>query len=1295
MHQDDNGYLWFGTYDGLNLYNSKNILVYRFDLQIEESLCSNIIHKITPAGNNELWISTFLGLNKFSLTDRKVTESYPECPEAKLLGCDKQGNTCLILKDNYIQYYRSESKKFHKIPLNGLKKSDVKALYAINKNTFNLLTKDGRLMRLTFSPKNGKTDLQKETDFKHKYEVTFASYDYQFLYWIDENGWLFMKNLSSEQTIFIKDMKEIISRYGIVSEITTFKNDIYLAFKSNGVLKLVRNKGYRAEEVNMKIGIFSLLKDRYQDILWIGTDGQGVEMYYNKPDQFQSLTLDQLPFNLQKPVRAIYTEKDQLWIGTKGGGIVCIENYDQISSENVAPTKAKSFTSKDGLPNNQVFAIQKSHYSDILWIGTEGPGISYYSFTNNKIKTPNGSNSNEIEKVHSICETNDSTLWLATAGAGIQKVIFQSTNGVIRIKSVEKFTFENNGRICNEFHSLTNIKKSTLLIGSRGGYGLIKFNTESYEYSFIPMNSKEYSAIGDVLSVHQSKDSIFYIGASSGLTKLQFLPHNKTKFIQQFDRRDGLANDMIHGILEDKDNCIWLSTNKGLAKYNPQNNYFHTYTQGIEVTEFSDDAFWQEPGSNRLFFGGTNGLVWFEPGADKKPVFQTNFSFFDLKFSGKSVPWSDYFNSQPQQIEIPPKVRSFTISFVAADNFHSNNYEYSYQLKGYSSSWVKLQKNNAATFSNLPAGDYILNIKFNNDVFNAEENVHSIKIRVLPSWYFTSTMIFIYMILGLLIMLFIIWKVRMKIKKKQKAFARKMEEEQREKLLETKLNFFTNITHELCTPLTLINGVSGQITAEIEENPTLKKYTNVLNNNVASLNQLIQEVLDFRKIEDSEFALCTTEKVSISKLAMELKESFRSLSTQNNVKFDIQVAPELNWNTDSAYLKKILTNLTSNAFKYCKKEGWIEIKIRIENNHLKLSVFNTGPGIAPDEIPHIFNRFRISNDLSQKTNIQNAARNGLGLSICRSLVNILRGTIEVKSEYGENAEFIVTLPEANCHEKKPATNNTKRSDQSSASSSEIKSSKPGILVVDDNQDITWLINQTLSSQYHIQEASNGLEALKLIDTETPELIITDIIMPGMTGLELTKQIKAGKYTKNIPIIIISAKITNTEQAEGYETGADAYLTKPFSSELLTSVANRLIQNKHGLKNYYKSSESVYEFSEGKLVHSEDKELLKNVIDIIKDNIENEELRPGFIADELGMNVRSFYRQFKNMSSLSPSEFIKDYRLNYAVQMLLITKLTVQEIIYKTGITNKSYFYREFAKKFNMTPKEYRNQEQNN
>lgn len=249
--------------------------------------------------------------------------------------------------------------------------------------------------------------------------------------------------------------------------------------------------------------------------------------------------------------------------------------------------------------------------------------------------------------------------------------------------------------------------------------------------------------------------------------------------------------------------------------------------------------------------------------------------------------------------------------------------------------------------------------------------------------------------------------------------------------------------------------------------------------------------------------------------------------------------------------------------------------------------------------------------------------------------------------------------------------------------------------MDDNQDITWLINQTLSSQYHIQEASNGLEALKLIDTETPELIITDIIMPGMTGLELTKQIKAGKYTKNIPIIIISAKITNTEQAEGYETGADAYLTKPFSSELLTSVANRLIQNKHGLKNYYKSSESVYEFSEGKLVHSEDKELLKNVIDIIKDNIENEELRPGFIADELGMNVRSFYRQFKNMSSLSPSEFIKDYRLNYAVQMLLITKLTVQEIIYKTGITNKSYFYREFAKKFNMTPKEYRNQEQNN
>lgn len=1295
MHQDKNGYLWFGTYDGLNLYNSKNVFVYRFDLQIEKSLCSNIIHKITPAENDYIWVSTFLGLNKFSLNKREVTESYPECPEAKLLACDPLGNTCVIINNHYIQYYRPEDLKFHQIPLNEIILAEILSIYPKDVNTFLMLMANGALLKLEIQSENGSFRPIITKDSEHKYEIRLGTFEKQTLYWIDKNGWLYARNLLKNQTVFVKDISDLINKFGTVAQISSFQNDIYLAFKSNGVLKLVRNKQYQPQEVNMKTGVFSLLPDRRQNIMWIGTDGQGVQMYYDKPDQFHNIKLDQLPFSLQKPVRAIYAENNNLWIGTKGGGIVCINNYGNISNNNLNSDQVKSFTTNEGLSSNQVFSLQKSNHNNLLWIGTEGPGLSYFLIDKRKILTPSGSENLKIEKVHSICEINDSTLWIATAGAGLQKIIYNYSNEYVDIVSVEIFTFKKNGRECNEFHALLNLGDSTLLIGSRGGYGLIKFNTITNEYSFIPLNNSEYSAIGDVLSVHQSKDSIFYIGASSGLTKMQVLPGNQFNLLKQFDRRDGLANDMIHGILEDKDGCIWLSTNKGLTKYNPKNNYFHNYIRDLDITEFSDDAFWQSPLTGRLYFGGVNGLVWMDSKKNIVPQYKAELNFFELKFSGETVAWSDYYNPEEQELVIPPNVKSFSISFVAVDNYSFDNYEYSYKLEGYSPDWVKLQKSNEITFSSLPHKVFNLHVKFNNDVFSSENNTHTILVRIQPPWYLEIYMLIAYIFLALGLFILSIFYLKNQINKKQLAITKKLEEEQRENLLETKLNFFTNITHELCTPLTLINGLSAQIDSHAKNDLQLKQYTTVLNKNVTNLNDLIQEILDFRKIEDSEFGMCHMQEISINKLISEITDSFTPLSIQNNIDFKVEAADSIFWQTDPAFLKKILTNLISNAFKYSQNGGIIKVSAYkdIESKTLRISVYNTGIGIKESEIQSIFHRFNVLNHTSEATNITSASRTGLGLSICKSLVNSLKGTIEVRSEIGKYAEFIVLLPDLPFANNGSRNNNYKNEKSRKVKYPETPSSRPQILVVDDNSDITWLITQTLSAEYEIREASDAMEALEIIKEKTPDLIITDIIMPQMSGLDLVANVKSGTYTKHIPIIIVSAKITNNEQAQGFKIGADAYLTKPFSPPLLASVVHRLLNNKTELKKYYQSSDSAFEFSDGKVIHVEDKVLLEKVITIIKENLDNEELRPSFIASQLGMNLRSFYRYFKNFSDLAPNDFIKDYRLNHAAQMLLTTKLTVQEIIYKTGFSNKSFFYREFLRKFNMTPKEYRNQEE--
>jgi len=1292
MYQDEYGYLWIGTYDGLNLFNSKDVSVHRFDLQIEKSLCSNIIHKITPAEKDYLWISTFLGLNKFSIKDKEVTESFPECPEAKLIASDNQGNTCIILSDNEIQFYNPKTQEFSPIAIGNMKKSDVLALFCVSDKQFNVLLKNGYFLQITIDGEK-KSIVKTHSEQLHKYPLQSASFVDNTLYWVDENGWLYRRNFETDQTVFISNIESLLEQYGNISQITPFQDDIYLAFKSNGVLKLTQNNQYKPEKVNMNIGVFSLLNDKYQNILWIGTDGQGVQMYYDKPDNFQYITLNQLPYSFQKPVRAIYTEDSDMWIGTKGEGVIQIKNYDELSENKIEPGKVNIFSTTNGLSSDLVFSITKSKFRNLLWVGTEGPGLSYYSFDDKQMKTPQSKSNWKIEKVHSICETDDHTLWAATAGSGLQKITYHQHQNTILIDSVEVFLFTKKDRICNEFHAIRYIGDSTLLIGSRGGYGLVEFNINTNDYRFIPMNSADYSAIGDVLSLYQSKDSIFYIGASSGLTKMQLLPDNQTRLINQFNRKDGLVNDMIHGILEDAEGCLWFSTNKGLTKYNPRNNFFHNYVQDLMVTEFSDDAYFQDNQTKRLFFGGVNGVIWMDPQGFNHTAIKTNLLFSDLKFFDKKVRWTENYDESRNQITIPAEVTDFTLSFIAVDNYSSNNYEYSYMLESYNHNWINIQKNNEVTFNHLPAGNYVLRVKYNNDVFNNEFNENTISIVVLPPWYLTYWMKICYVLLAFLIFYLIIRQINRNADQKKEMFTRKVEEEQREKLLESKLNFFTNVTHDLCTPLTLISGLTDQIEAQSGQSRDLKKMTSILKSNVSNLNELIQEVLDFRRIEDSGFGTHHITLVNISTLIKEITGLFLQQAKESDIEFSVSYPDTLTWNTDLAFIKKILNNLISNAFKYSQKGGVIKVSAEVVENNLIIRVYNTGVGIHESEIPKLFNRFNIINQEKTSTNISSASRNGLGLSICKSLITSLKGNIDVKSEFGKYAEFAVFLPIYDNEKDVLSADNTEDKELSKDLLLSSNNIQPTVLLVDDNKDITWLISRSLSDNFNILKAGSAIQALEIIKEKTPDLIITDIVMPGISGLEFVRQIKEGKYTKHIPVIIVSAKITNNEQSEGYNIGADAYLTKPFSPQILVSVVNRLLKNKVELKEYYKTSISSYEVTEGKLIHSEDQALLNRVVNILNENIENENLKPGFIAYQLNMNVRSFYRNFKNVSTLAPSDFIKDFRLKYAAKLLLTTKLSVQEVMYNTGFSNKSYFYREFNKKFEMTPKQYRQNEQ--
>ena len=961
--------------------------------------------------------------------------------------------------------------------------------------------------------------------------------------------------------------------------------------------------------------------------------------------------------------------------------------------------KVKHFTTSSGLSSDRVYCFRKSNYYPWVWIGTEGPGLSYYSLVDKKVHTMASLVDTKIRYVHAIREVNDSTLWMATTGDGLLEVVIGRKGGELVIKYVKSFILEKDGKICNEFHSMSYDDEASLLyLGSRGGYGLVRFNLLTKKYEFIPMNNAGNRAVGDVLCMCYSKDSTFYLGASSGMTQMKLHSGNPAE-VRQYSRIDGIKNDMVHGILEDSDGCVWLSTNKGLTKYNPHNRFFHNYeSPDLDVTEFSDDAYWKCPYTGKLFFGGINGVIWVDPQNDRQENYKPALHFFEMKMGHETHSLYDYTDQKTGYVTIPPNISTFSISFVATDYIHGENYEYSYLLENYNTSWTELQKDNEVVFTKLPYGNYVLKVRYKNDVFDSDAKEYFLHIRVLPPWYRGSWAMIAYGLVLATICLGIVYWLRRRIVEKQAEVARKIREEQKEKLYEAKLNFFANITHELCTPLTLINGVNDyiKISADRLADGKLEKYARILGENVTNLNELIQEILDIRKIEEVGFSHIQIKRVSVSSLIRKQCESFIPVAEQNGINFTFSdVDKPVYWNTDVPSLKKIIRNLVSNAFKYTEQKGTIDVSVRIENESLIIKVYNTGKGIAEADLKTIFDRFHILGDLDGNNYTQMTSRNGLGLFICHSMVQLLRGEINVESKEGESAGFIVTLPyleveemdlDEQADEEVPVAQPV-AAEATAETTGNI--GNPVILVVDDNRDIVWLIKETLSSEYAVREAFNAEEALALMDQQTPDLIITDIMMPSMDGFALISRIKSDKFTRHIPLIVVSAKVSESEQAEGLDLGADVYLTKPFSSVVLHSVVNRLMANKKELKDYYYSPESAYEQSGGQLIHQEDKEFMDSVTAIIKENLAQDTLRPELIADKLGMNTRALYRRFKKISPLTPSDFIKDYRMMHAARLLVTTNLSVQEIIYQVGISNKSYFYREFSAKYGVTPGEYR------
>lgn len=1296
LYQDHQGVIWIGSCDGLNIFDGTNIHVYNPANPTTASLSGNLINDIMETEKEVLWIQTNYGLDRLD-TKHQTSKSFTEFKDKNYMAKSRDNDLFIVKDDGYIYYYQPEKQLFQKLEVPQIAFGHVLSTIIDENNILWIFTSDNDTRSYQINKNKEGITLTPNNLFKHPEQLLWAFAEEDLVYFIDKTYSLYEYDFGNQQQYFIADLKAEVETRGEVSSIIKQQNDYYIGFKSSGliVLKYMSNQKikYQMQDTEIHSGIFCLMKDKYQDIVWIGTDGQGVYMYFNDAFSITNTLLDTPVYQINNPVRTVYYDEEQtLWIGTKGGGILRIRNYSPET--NAAASFDRISISNSTLTDNTVYCFAPGS-ANRLWIGTEN-GLNYYSYQNKQLKAFTViADGKKVKYVHSINELNDTTLWVSTVGEGIVKVILDKAGSSPSVKSATRIVLDDGRMASNYFFTSFQENDSILWFGNRG-YGAYRLNVETEQltpYRFD--NVVNSQTANDIFAIYKNEKG-YWLGTSSGLL------HFNEDYSHYHDRADLFSNNTVHGILEDQQNNLWISTNQGLVRFNPKTNTGQTYDRenGLEVTEFSDGAFYKDLRTETLFFGGTNGFVTVKPNAYIMADYMPQINLKGLSIFGKEYNIHDFLHDKKGKkiLQLDYSQNFFCIDFMAIDYINGNNYSYSYKLDEVSSQWIESGISASAIFSNLAPGQYTLLVKYKNNMNGKECEPQKLLIQITPPWYLSNWAYILYFILIALFCILAVYRIVHQYRRKQHRMIEKLNREKKEEVYESKLRFFTNITHEFCTPLTLIYGPCEKILAYPQSDSYIRKYGKMIQQNTEKLNGLILELLEFRRLETGHKVL-SIQRLSVSDKLRNIAESFCELAENKNLNYRLDIEPDIEWNTDISCFSKIVNNLISNAFKYTPEEGNITIDLKVENQLLTLNISNSGKGIAKENLAKIFDRYKILD--SFEMNGKNS-RNGLGLAICKNMVTLLNGEINVSSIQNEITTFTVTLPELSptaqeaetpqkVYETGPLNTNTEPMELEQTAVN-FDTSKHTVMIIDDDPSMLWFVSEIFVDKYNVLSFNNAAEALASLELKQPDLIISDVMMPEIDGLSFAQKIKQNKLWSHIPLILLSALHHEDDQVKGIEAGAEVYVTKPFNVKYLEKVVYRLIKRESDLKEYYSSIFSSFKVENGNCIHKEDQEFLDKVIETIEKNITNPDLSVELLSSDLGYSTRQFYRKLKPITDKSPADIIKEYRLTMAERLLLTKNYTIEEIMDKTGFNNRGTFYKLFSQRFGMPPRQYREQQ---
>ncbi|WP_282037617.1 hybrid sensor histidine kinase/response regulator transcription factor [Saccharicrinis aurantiacus] len=1306
--QDSYGFMWFGTYDGLNRYDGLDFKKYNKEIN---GLSSGLITAIDEDKQGNLWVATMnSGINRLNLKTGAIEE---------LLSADDSHNKLisnnirdLICDDNGTIWYvtakgvgnikivsgRSEVNNEISCPDNinfsesQFQKDKEGGILLMGR--YNLLYLDGEKFK---SRLNDKYAIFKGVA---QYADQTIMAGTQVLYGVNIKNGIWQKQVFDRVNNYITRL--------IVDEV----GSIWVGTK-RGLLKYSYNGSEKQyvfdenfEEEKHKLGLAEVeVKDLFIDqtgIIYIGTYGKGVIKLNPRGKKFRHYLAS--GEGSSGKIRGVFQDsKRSIYIGDHNGAIY---EYNKKAWLSRSGEPTKTIQTNTGISCfAEVFSKDKKKRSIIA--GGEYNN-SLVNVAGEKLTFP------EIKtNVFSIVQDDYGFLWVASIQTGIYRFDPYDNSSLQRIRAgITEFELSS-----NVIRSFCFDDKGNLWIGTEKGINIIKNEELQKENPKIvkireDLDKENALSYDYVIPIIQTKNKDIWIGTmGEGLNKFIGFKDGEAQF-EVFKEEDGLINNVIRAIVEDGAGSLWISTNQGISKFDVSKKTFENYdvNNGLQDYEFCDLSACMLK-SGELIFGGVNGINAFYPEEIKKdwsaatPVF-TKLSVLNKEVNvgdtlfGKVVLSKDI--NLVDEITLQNSFNSFSVQLASLHYALPAGNKCKYMLEGFDTDWVEDYSGAVAKYTNLKAGNYTLKLKASNGDGVYNDYVKKLKIRVEPPLLLTSAMFVVYGIIFLLLLMFFRKFSVINIKRKHELTISELEKTKREELTQMKFEFFTNISHEFKTPLTLILNPLESLLGmkEVTSNNKMNTYLHVMQRNAKSLIRLLDQLMDYRKVETGALKL-TIGEGNIQKFLKRIHESFLpvALNKKINFQFNSHLVQDDVWFDDDK-LEKVINNILSNAFKHTSSGGKIDLELIDDGGEfLTILISDDGEGIKTEEQEKIYQRFF---QASQPSDIKKKG-SGIGLAYTRSLVELMQGTIEFKSKANEGTVFFVKIPKnknsfvKDSYNVKEAVSNfeiIEKDNQPILEDNKTIEIKPAsnndkletLLIVEDNEELcAWLVD-TFADDYNVYNAYDGEAGLEQCQLVNPDLIITDVSMPKMNGTEMTKLIKDNQETSHIPIIMLTAYTTDEHQLSGIEHGADLYLKKPCNIHLLKAHVASILKSRQDLKSKFREKIVV---NPSELAPSgKDEAFLSTLLQVVEKNISNTDFTVNQLAKESGFNQVTINSKLFALTGQKARSFIRSIRLKRACQLLEQGELSIAEVTYDVGFNDLRYFRECFTAEFGILPSKY-------